>query len=348
VDGNQGIGISLAEAGSSLTLTDCAIRNTTSNNMGTAGWGVSIQNGSTATVSDCAVNMNTVTGLRASGLNSSITASRVSVRDTRVGTVNDWGRGAVAQSGAKLTFDHVAISGSAETGIVLAVGATGLLTDLTVSNTMTNSAGLFGRAINVADQSRLTLTRATLSRNKDASLMVVGQGAFADVRNSVIYSTTRAKDDVARGITVQESAGLALSGSAVVGSVECGVVVVDDGTWAGIGRSAIFDTAADSKGGFGHGLVTGLSNVNVRACQIGGSAGIGLAVGPGSVLADELTLTANGTGVYVDQSVTLSVVDQVPGNAGTDQLFLSTSSRFIGNAENSGSGALALPSGLFR
>jgi hypothetical protein len=346
LDGNNAVGISLAEAGSSVTLSNSVIRNTASSGS-FPGWGVSIQNGSTATFTDCALVANHVTALRASGTDSSITATRVVVRDTQAGVTNDWGRGAVAQNGANLTLDHVSISSSVEIGVVLAVNSLATLTDVVVRDTQLNSAGAFGRAINVSDSSKLTLVHSTLSRNRDASLMVVGVGALADVRSSVIYSTTRAQNDVARGITVQEEGGLALSGSAVVGSVEGGVVIVDEGTWGSLGRSAVLQTATDAKGGFGHGLVMGLSNVDARDCQFGSNGATGIAVGPGSFIGAELTLTNNGTGVFVDNTVTLNVVDQVPASAGNDQAYISSSSRFIGNTQPSASGNLIVPVGLF-
>lgn len=347
VDGAGAAGVSLAEAGSSFTLSDGVIRGSAPVGNG-SGWGLSVQNGSSATLTDVALAGNHVTGLRASGAGSTIRAASVVVRDTRVGGIYDWGRAAVSQRGASLEVTRGAFLGSVETGVVLAEAAQATLTDVVVSGTRPNSAGKLGRGVNLADGSRLVLVRGTVSHNRDAAVMVAGAGAFADVRDSVVFSTTPSGDPVARGITAQEGGGLALSGSAVVGSVEAGVAIVDEGSWAALGRCAIFDTALDLQGKFGHGLVMGLSTVGMRGCQVGGSAGIGLAIGPGSFVGEDLAVTSNGTGLFADSTVRVTVSDQVPQTAGTDEAIISTSTRFIGNGATNGAGLLALPGGLTR
>lgn len=347
LDGNGATGVSLAEAGASVALASCAIRNTAPAGSG-SGWGLSVQLGSTATLADCALVANHVTALRASGAGSTVRATGVVVRDTAAGAALDWGRAAVAQRGAFLELTRAAVLGSVEIGVVVAEGSVATLADVLVRGTRPNSAGAFGRAINVADGSRLTLSTSTLSHNRDAALMVAGAGSFADVRDSVVYATTGSSHEVARGITVQESGGLALSGSAVVGSVEGGVVIVDDGSFGALARCAIFDTQTERDGGFGHGLVGGLSTVGLRACHLGSSAGVGLALGPGSFVAEDLTLSDNGTGLFADGVVSVTVRDQVPASAGLNEAVISTSTRFIGNRATTGAGVLALPPGLGR
>lgn len=347
VDGAGAVGVSLAEAGSSLSLSDAVIRNATPVSSG-SGWGLSVQNGSTAVLAEVALAGNHVTGLRASGAGSTIRATSVVVRDTNAGGTYDWGRGAVSQRGARLEVTRGAFLGSVETGVVVAEAAQASLTDVVISGTRPSGLGKLGRGINLADGSRLTLVRGTVSHNRDAAVMVAGAGAFADVRDSVVFSTTPSGDPIARGITVQEGGGLALSGSAVVASVEAGIAVVDEGSWAALGRCAILETALDLQGKFGHGLVMGLSTVAMRGCQVGRSAGIGLAIGPGSFVGDELAITANGTGLFADAAVKVTVSDVVPQSAGPDEAILSTSSRFIGNRTTNGAGLLALPGGLSR
>ena len=347
LDGNGAVGISLADTGSSLVLSSSVVRNTQPRGSG-SGWGLSVQAGSQASLVDCAFAGNHVTGLRASGAGSTITGQSVVVRDTRAGTVNDWGRAGVAQRGARLVLARAVLLDSVETGVVVAEASVAELTDVVVRDTRPNSAGAFGRALNVSDGSRLLLERGTLARNRDAALMVVGQGAFADVRASVIHSTTRSGDDVARGITVQEGAALALSGSAVVGSREGGVVIVDDGSFGSLARCAITGTSTDSQGAFGHGLVGGLSTVALRACHVSSNGGVGLAFGPGSFVVEDATVSDNATGLFADSTVVVKVVDQVPASAGPLEALVSSSTRFLGNATRTGAGALALPPGLGR
>lgn len=347
IDGAGAAAVSLAEAGASVTLSDCAIRDAFPVSNG-SGYGVTVQNGSTATLTDCALVGNHVTALRASGNGSTILAASVVVRGTKPSPQYDWGRAAVAQRAARLELRRAALLDAYETGVVVIDDSIGVLEDVVVSNTVPNAANLFGRAVNVADFSRLTLLRSTLSHNRDAALMLAGASAFGDVRNSVIVDTQGSADGVGRGITVQEGAFLALSESAVVNSAEVGIAVVDVDSFATLGRSAVLGTGPDARGQFGHGLLMGLSSLTAKGCHLAGNSAIGLALGPGAFLGEDLTITGNGTGLFADTRVSLKVSDTIPASAGADEAFLSSSSRFIGNTAPNGSGLLVLPPGLGR
>ncbi len=340
---NGGAGYAQSDADSQGVVTNTVIRGTKPLGQG-PGWGVNVQAGSSLVIADSALVANLAVGLRASGLGTSVLATDLVVRDTGYSPSIQGGRGLQAIRGARLSVTRGAIAHNMGVAVVAAFDAGVELDTVVVRDTASDPAGDFGRGVNVADGSRLVVRASSLLRNRDATVMVVGDGAQADISGSAIASTALWEGSTGRGITVQEGGALTLTDSLVADSSEIGVVVMNVGSRATLSRSAVVGTRTAEDGSFGHGVYAG-SGVDVRlvACHLASHAAIGLALGPGRIVVEDTMLASNPVALFIDTAVALNVVDAPPAELADAGVWLTNTSRFLGNQARVGLGVLPLP-----
>lgn len=130
-------------------------------------------------------------------------------------------------------------------GLVVWTDAEVTLRGVTISGSLPNRAGNYGRGINLGGASELTLSTAVLQDNAEVGISLMDVGTSATLVDTQILDT--APDwmgAMGRGISVQDGATVHATRCTIAGNAEAGVVVIGAGAVVSLVDSDVTDTAA--------------------------------------------------------------------------------------------------------
>lgn len=257
--------------------------------------GVRAEGGGTITVSDIVIESPRLSGLIAYQPGSTITASRVVVRNTvpdptSAGTS---GAGATADTGGKLDITDVVLAGSSDVGL----SATNATADSKTASVVTahrtvildsrpSKTGSSGSGIASFDGCSIAFDSGVVARTYGAGLLVQGGGASANLTSTVIRGTTlSATDGISGGVVAYEESKVTLDSVSVIGNEQSGIWARGT-TNVKIDNSVFQGTKPQDDGAFGMGVWADQgANVEVARSAIIDNQYYGIAVlDPGTTL----------------------------------------------------------------
>jgi hypothetical protein len=129
-------------------------------------------------------------GLGASGLGARLTARDLVVADTLTNPSGRFGYGVASGLGVGLELERVLVHEATSIGVVIdGVDTQGTVDDLWVNATRPAQSGFFGRGVQVQNAARLTIARARLHGNHEASLVAAGVGASGTATDVEVVAT---------------------------------------------------------------------------------------------------------------------------------------------------------------
>lgn len=235
LEGNAESAVTVAEPGSTVSLSDAVLRTTVARGDGAMGFGATVRNQASLWLTRAVVEENREAALLV-GSGATIDLTDVVVRDTRSSTnLNDGGHGLVVEEGAKATLSRCAFWRNR--GLGLEVRAQGQLVarDVVVLDTAVEaSSGADGAGVNVIERSQLTLERTFVGRSHSVSVGV--SASSATLRDVVLRATQRSEaDDFSSGLQVTKAARVTVERALIhrsdrVGALLDGVGTVLSGT----------------------------------------------------------------------------------------------------------------------
>ena len=145
------------------------------------------------------------------------------VRDTRA-SLTSGGAGLILQSGGAV-IERAVVERNLEVGVAL-VGASATLEDVAIHDTqsaiMTDE---WGRALQLTGAADLTLRRAALERNRDVTVLLVGDGTVGRVEDTVIRGTLPNAADDLRGRGIDNTPGAHLTLARVLAEHNLGISI---------------------------------------------------------------------------------------------------------------------------
>jgi hypothetical protein len=257
--------------------------------------GVRAEGGGTITVSDIVIESPRLSGLIAYQPGSTVTASRVVVRNTvpEPTSAGSSGAGATADTGGKLDITDVVLAGSSDVGL----SATNPSADSKTSSSVTahrtvirdsrpTKTGSSGSGIASFDGCSIAFDGGVVTRTYGAGLLVQGGGASANVTNTVIRGTTLSvTDGISGGIVAYEQSKVTLDSVSVVGNEQSGIWARGT-TNVKVSGSVVQGTKPQADGAFGMGVWADQgANVEVSKSAIVDNQYYGLAaLDPGTML----------------------------------------------------------------
>jgi hypothetical protein len=225
LEGNAENAVNVAEAGSTVVLSDAVLRTTVARGDGAMGRGATVRAMASLTLTRAVVEENREVALLV-GNGSTLALTDVVVRDTRSSTnLNDSGHGLVVEVTAKATVSRCAFLRNR--GLGLEVRAQGQLTasDVVVFDTAVDaSTGADGAGVNVIESSQLTLERVFVGRSHSASLGVTA--STATLRDVVLHGAQRSvADDFTSGLQIDRGARVTVERVRVDQSDRIGVFI---------------------------------------------------------------------------------------------------------------------------
>lgn len=169
------------------------------------------------------------------------------VRDTQLGARPErdlYGMGIFAQ-GTNLELERVAAVDNKSIGVVIQLGGTSMLRDLTVRGTQsTPMRGLFGRGLEITRGSVVTVERAFFEGNRDSTVTVHGAGTDVTLTDVTIRDTrSRASDGrFGYGLEVLDSGLLSATRLDIAGTRGVGLSASGAGTSLNVSNARVFDT----------------------------------------------------------------------------------------------------------
>ena len=156
-------------------------------------------------------------------LGGQITGRRVVVRDTQV--VGGFGRAVFAEQGGGLALTGFVVSGHQDIAVMaIDSGSSITLEDTRITGTRPTPEGLYGRALDVEEGARLTVTRALLDDDAEYGVFSAARGAVATLTDVVIRDTQLgANGDFGRGMHAQAGGAIRATRVLVDGAHELGV-----------------------------------------------------------------------------------------------------------------------------
>jgi hypothetical protein len=293
LDSNLALGFISSGTGSSLTLERCVVRGTRQKTANT-GWGGVAEGGGFATVRQTEVSGNTQVGLVARDQNSHLVVEASSVTATNEAPAGSMGRGLIAQGGALLEVRECAVVGNHDLGLFVAEeGSTANLTRSVIRATAPKSTtGLGGRGLGVQEGGQVILDSVSISGNHEAgvtlsSLPTSPQSVLTAI-DAVIEGTlpsataTGGAPNVQPqyggwGLVLQRAGRATLTGCALVGNTELGVMGSDPGTLLSLSATLVSGTQENRDGAYGRGLALQLgAQTQLDGCALVDNVEVGV------------------------------------------------------------------------
>jgi hypothetical protein len=207
---NLEAGVVAAGTGTTLELTDVAIRHTASQPAdGLRGDGIVVQHGAAATLTRVLLEANRDLGLQAEDPGTTLQGTDVVVLDTRPQEADGtFGFGLQLAHGSSSELTRLRVEGGHGVGLLAGVEHTRLrLTDALVRNVQGDEHDLGGRGIELQGPGIFALERVWLQGNHDAGLFVSEPGATLTVSDLTVTDTRSRTADLGWGIGLQIQAG---------------------------------------------------------------------------------------------------------------------------------------------
>jgi hypothetical protein len=176
------------------------------------------------------------------------------VSGTRAPPGGAGGEGFYAGSGSTLTVSHAVVDNNQEIGIyALDSGTVATVSDVVVNATLFARNGNFGRGLDCGHGARMTVTRALVSNNHDASIVADGAGTMLSVADSVVRNAQPVPGLGAWGLSVGNGASLQADRMYIDHVAGTGMAAVGAGTVLTVNDSVLHDVsmASVTQVGFG-------------------------------------------------------------------------------------------------
>ncbi len=294
VEGNVQHGVYAEGAGTALTLTDVAVRDTTPGLMGFRGVGVLATNEAVVTLRRVTVDRVLEAAVMAL-LDARIDADRLVTRDVSQSVgLTSFGAGLLARASGHVDARRVLVERASHAGaIVDQVGSELALTDALVRETTLAAApepDRWGMGIVAQQQGSLRLLRAAAVGNHFVGIFGVAAGRLE--LDDVTVRATRGVEAGAiygRGLELQEGATATVRRAAFVDNRDVAVSLTDPGSALTAEDLTLGETLATGGGRFGYGLqvVDGATAALTRA-SLRGLRGAGVLIARASVSATGL------------------------------------------------------------
>jgi len=294
--------------------------------------------GGRLSLADTAVVANREYGILAWGATSDLMLSAVSVTDTQPLSDGTLGQGIHVQSGASLTAESCLIARNTDIGIIVGIqGASAVLHDVEVRETVHRADGASGRGIEAQSGASLVASGCLVEANTDIGIMVGHEGTTAQLTDVTVRQTKMRPDGTnGRGIEVRLGAFLSAEDVVVEDNADIGIMVGDDGSEGHLLGVDVLSTRVEADGTGGRGIsVQGPSSLTAEDCRVEGNAETGIFVSSGSahltnVVVSETLGQQDGTmgrGIEIQDSATLQAEScTIAGNADVGILVTSGSS----------------------
>ena len=248
VQDSRGVGILVAQRGSTATLTDTVVRRvaeSTDTAGAPFGFGVSAQAG-TLTWTGGAIEDVTGGLLDVQGADGIATVRNVSGQRTVAGAAPRFG--VEARNGCKVTLERVSLANLRSSGVLALDRSEVTIDHLAVSNV--DGIGLR------AQGGRITGTAVEVRGHTEAGVLASLTGQLQLTR-SVLASTTPSAADGGLGIgaSASQNSSVTLDECLIVDTITAGLYVRDPGSTGAITRSEIRGTRLDANGEFGQGVI---------------------------------------------------------------------------------------------
>lgn len=233
IEHSRYIGIYLRE-GATLDATDLVVRDTATGRSavhgdGVLGEGIRAEAGGGATIARAWIERSHDLGIMIAGP-TTLEARDVVVRETAGREAGLLGRGIGIQDGASAVLERVRIADSREAGLYVNAATRVSASDIDVSDTRANGAGLYGFGL-WAEHAQVTLARVRIARSLVSGLGL-GQLAAVDATDLSVEASapgcfvTGCTEPVGGfGVSAHFGATLTVTGFAIRDSALCGVVI---------------------------------------------------------------------------------------------------------------------------
>lgn len=243
--GNAGGGIAIE--GSTASLTDVLIAESTVDEGFGLGQGLSVTAGSQVRAERLVSSRNADVGVFAEGDGTRFEVDGLTIEDTRPG-VGGGGRGLVVQHGARLVGSDAWVADNQSVGVFVSEPGTDVeLTALHVLRTRASDEGLLGRGVVVQCGARASLVDATLEQNTEVGVSITGAGCepveveISDLRIRDVEPDARYGSG--RGLSVSGPAVVRVTDAEITGAREIGVFVAGEGAEVSL-RGVVVDGVA--------------------------------------------------------------------------------------------------------
>ncbi len=288
---NVAVGVSAADAGTSVTLRESSIEDTQPNEDGRYGLGAQVTEGASLHAECCEVTGNARMGLAAYHSGSVVTLLDTNIEDT-LADEDGYGYGITVQDGASLTAEACSIQGNTGVGLsALERGTSVTLRETAIEGTQPNERIDFGYGISVQDGASLDAEACEVRGNTALGLIANDAGTSVSLRETTIEATEPMENGLGGyGIEVYESASLYAEACVIRGNSGEGVFAQHSGTSVTLRDTSVEDTLPLKSGGHGAGIeIRGGASLDARGCEIRGNTGTGVVAseqGTSAILSD--------------------------------------------------------------
>ena len=186
IESNPMGGVVVAE-GSKLVMADSVVRNNFSDSSQKWGLGVAVQFGSDAWIDGCLIEGNQDHGLGVTHEHSYLDLRRSTIRNTRANDAGYMGYGVLVKAGATATVNGAVIIGNTFLGMgVVGEGSQATVRSSVVGYTKPDKEGYWGRGVEVAPGSRLTLAGTLITDNYEVGLFANISSDALDVAGTIV------------------------------------------------------------------------------------------------------------------------------------------------------------------
>ena len=162
-------------------------------------------------------SMVTITGVQDAYLPTVVWVEGAANAAVRSLTITGDGSGVLASDVVGLTVERVRVRAAATVGIYVLRSEAVHLDHVLVAHTRPHESGAYGRGLNVQGVSRVTVTGSAFVGNRDAGILVLGEGAVVEASGDLVEATDPPSDGMTGyGVSVTEGARAVLSDCALM------------------------------------------------------------------------------------------------------------------------------------
>ena len=211
VSGNADVGIFTEGAGTDVILQDVEVRDTRSEDDGTGGRGISVQDGARLEAVSCSISGNADIGIFAVGERTEVVLQDVEVWDTMTEESGEGGTGICVQEGAHLDATSCLISGNADIGVIASEDGTEVvLQDVEVRDTRRTHSVTVAQGVVSQRWAELVASGLIVSGTE-------GPGLFVST-GTLTCSGCDLSDNTFAGVVGWAGGSIALSGTVISGT----------------------------------------------------------------------------------------------------------------------------------
>lgn len=344
---NHSSSVETYDANSKVAVTRSVLRDVLADQFGNHGDGVALDNTAHIDVSDSTISGSAESGLLAIGVGTTANVTRT----VFLGNGDKPQHGVGVSGGANVTVSDIVVAGALDYGIIVQDTASTLTaTSSLVRDVRRGSSSLPGDGVGVqiVDGGQAHLTDVAIMNSEQVAIALggsgpTGTGSAADL-TKVLVAGAHANSDgnFGRGIQGTDDSVLTATGCAIVDNQESGVVF-GNGATADIRSSVIRGAGSIGDTKFGHGVVVlDGASLSLEGSAVRDNAGVGLAFEASAGRIDDVVVLHNRIGIYASHA-TLNDVGNTPNDLTPDQIFVSSSTRFVDNATRVSADDIPLP-----